>query len=40
LKAAKAGILNWEITPVNLGEKEGNFTEDDEPLRFKKDKMP
>jgi hypothetical protein len=24
LKAAKAGILNWEITPVNLGEKEGN----------------
>lgn len=40
IESAKKGLFNFEITPVNLGEKDGIFSQDEEPLRFKKDKMP
>lgn len=40
LKAQKEGVFNDEIVPVKVGEKEGTVDVDEEPLRYKKDKIP
>jgi acetyl-CoA C-acetyltransferase len=40
IKSQKEGIFNEEIVPVKISDKDGTIDTDEEPLRYKKDKIP
>jgi acetyl-CoA C-acetyltransferase len=40
IKSQKDGVFNEEIVPVKISDKDGTVDTDEEPLRYKKDKIP